>query len=534
MMKKLLTFLLTFIFTLATHAQETLGLDEKIDHVFGDATGWFVKFIFYQIPITDEVGLFWVLIPLVVGALFFTIYFGVPGIKLLPLSIRTVRGDYEHIEQSEGQPNSVDGDNPDTIRIEGADGEVSHFQALTAALSATVGLGNIAGVAVAVVVGGAGATFWMILAGILGMSSKFVECTLGVKYREVGPDGKIYGGPMYYLKKGFREKNQATLGKILAVLFAVLCIGGSFGGGNMFQANQATSMLLQSFNISGGYAGSLVGLVMSIVVGLVIIGGIKRIAQVTEKIVPFMAIIYVGAALIIIFLNYQLIPLAISTIVTKAFAPTAVAGGFLGVLVQGFKRAAFSNEAGVGSAAIAHSAVKTKYPASEGVVALLEPLIDTVIICTMTALVIVIGNLKGLYAFGGSNGDTTISETGQVLSGVDLTSYVFDNNIPHFSYVLTIAVVLFAFSTMISWSYYGLQSWTYLFGKSKNVEIAYKVLFCLFVIIGSAAKMGNVLDFSDAMIFGMMVPNMIGLLFLYPKVKEELTIYLNKIKESRA
>ncbi|MEZ4979062.1 MAG: alanine/glycine:cation symporter family protein [Chitinophagales bacterium] len=529
-MKKLLSLLSTILISASSFAQAEIGLDEKIDQIFGNLTGWFVGLIFYQIPITEEVGLYWVLIPLILGALFFTIYFGIPGIKLLPVSIRTVRGDYEHVEESEGQPNLIDGDNPDTIRVEGADGEVSHFQALTAALSATVGLGNIAGVAVAVVVGGAGATFWMILAGILGMSSKFVECTLGVKYREVGEDGRIYGGPMYYLKKGFGEKNMAGLGKFLAVAFAILCIGGSFGGGNMFQANQATSMLLQSFNISSSYAGSLVGLLMALVVGIVIIGGIKRIAQVTEKIVPFMALIYVGAALVIIVMNISLVPEAISTIVVKAFSPTAITGGVLGVLVQGFKRAAFSNEAGVGSAAIAHSAVKTKYPASEGVVALLEPLIDTVIICTITALVIVIGNLKGMYLFGGSDGNTTITETGQVLSGVDLTSYVFESNIPHFSYILTIAVVLFAFSTMISWSYYGLQSWTFLFGKGKNKEMTYKILFCLFVIVGAAAKMGNVLDFSDAMIFGMMVPNMIGLMFLYPKVKEELNRYLAKIK----
>jgi AGCS family alanine or glycine:cation symporter len=529
-MKKLLTFTSTLFFTINTFAQDTVGLDEKIDQLFGYSTKWFVDFIFWQIPINDEVGLFWVLIPLITGALFFTLYFGFPNIRYLPISLKTVRGDYEHVEADDHQANVVDQDNPDTIRIEGTHGEVTHFQALTAALSATVGLGNIAGVAVAVVVGGAGATFWMILAGLLGMSSKFVECTLGVKYREVGPDGTIYGGPMYYLKKGFGEQGYVKIGKVLAVLFAILCIGGSFGGGNMFQANQATSILLNTAGISSSYAGSLVGLVMAIFVGIVIIGGIKRIAQVTEKIVPFMAVIYVGAALVVIVLNYQLVPAAFHAIFVKAFSPTAITGGVLGVLVQGFKRAAFSNEAGVGSAAIAHSAVKTKYPASEGLVALLEPFIDTVVICTMTALVIVIGNLEGLYEFGGANGDTMITGTTQVLNGVDLTSFVFETNIPYFSYILTGAVVLFAFSTMISWSYYGLQSWTFLFGKSKNVEITYKVLFCLFVIVGSAAKMGNVLDFSDAMIFGMMVPNMIGLFFLFPKVKDELANYLAAIK----
>ena len=533
-MKKLLTVVSTLIFFFQSFAQDTMGMDEKIDHFFGIATGWFVKIIFWQIPITDEVGLFWVLIPLIVGATFFTIYFGFPNIRLLPTSIRTVRGDFEHVEVDEEQPNVTDHDNPDTIRIEGAQGEVTHFQALTAALSATVGVGNIAGVAVAVVIGGAGATFWMIIAGLIGMSSKFVECTLGVKYREVGEDGKIYGGPMYYLKKGLAEKGLGGVGKILAIAFAILCIGGSFGGGNMFQANQAFE-IFQS--VTGGTEsfihgkGWLFGIVMAILVGIVIIGGIKRIAQVTEKIVPFMALIYVGAAMVVIGMNYTLIPEAIQTIVVKAFSPTAITGGVLGVLVQGFKRAAFSNEAGVGSAAIAHSAVKTKYPASEGLVALLEPFIDTVVVCTITALVIVIGNLEGLYQFGGMDGKTMIEGTSTMLSGVDLTSYVFEQHIPNSSYVLTLAVILFAFSTMISWSYYGLQSWTFVFGKGRNKELTYKLLFCLFVVVGAAAKMGNVLDFSDAMIFGMMVPNMIGLLFLFPKVKDELASYISAIKQ---
>lgn len=483
------------------------------------------------------VALPWVLLPLIIGALFFTLYFGFPNIRLFPTSIKIIRGDFEKVETDPNQPNVIEANNPDTVRVEGTNGEVTHFQALTAALSATVGLGNIAGVAVAVVIGGAGATFWMIIAGLLGMSSKFVECTLGVKYREIGPDGRVYGGPMYYLKKGFGEKGYVKIGKILAVLFAILCIGGSFGGGNMFQANQATSIFLTTVKIPTEFlstASIVMGFVMALLVGVVIIGGIKRIAQVTEKIVPFMAALYVGAALVIVVMNYDLVPSAISAIISKAFAPTAITGGLIGVLIQGFRRAAFSNEAGVGSAAIAHAAVKTKYPASEGLVALLEPFIDTVVICSITALVIVIGNLEGLYQFGGSDGATFVSSTGTMMSGVDLTSYVFEKNIPYFSYVLTGAVVLFAFSTMISWSYYGLQSWTFLFGKGNNSELVYKFLFCAFVIVGSAAKLGNVLDFSDAMIFGMMVPNMIGLLFLFPKVKEELSKYLEAIKRHNA
>lgn len=532
MKKQLQLLLATLILPILTFAQEpSVGIDAKIDHIFGILTGWFVKIIFAQIPLGNGVGLFWVLIPLILGALFFTIYFGVPGIRYIRTSINTVRGKYEHVEAVKSDLNILDGDNTDTIRIEGKkEGEVTHFQALTAALSATVGLGNIAGVAVAVVIGGPGATFWMILAGILGMSSKFVECTLGVKYREIGPDGKVYGGPMYYLSKGLGEKNMKSFGKVLAALFAIMCIGGSFGGGNMFQANQAASICLSSLGITASYGGFVFGIIMALLVGVVIIGGIKRIASVTEKIVPFMAVVYVGAAMIILFLNYNLIVPAISTIFSSAFAPTAIAGGFIGVLVQGFKRAAFSNEAGIGSAAIAHSAVKTNHPASEGLVALLEPFIDTVVICTMTALVIVIANMKGLFALGNVDGQATINSTGEVLEGVGLTTFVFDNAIPHFSIILTVAVVLFAFSTMISWSYYGMQSWTYLFGKSDRNEMIYKVLFCLFVVVGAAAKMGNVLDFSDAMIFAMMVPNMIGLLLLFPVVKEELTKYLAAIK----
>lgn len=510
-------------------------LAESSDDVYKDETTVYI--IGDNVPANMQIDAMhslvavpWVLFPMILGALFFTLYFGFPNIRLLPTSLRTVRGDFEDVETDENQPNIVDHDNPDTIRIEGTHGEVTHFQALTAALSATVGLGNIAGVAVAVVVGGAGATFWMIIAGLIGMSSKFVECTLGVKYREVGPDGRIYGGPMYYLKKGLQEKGLGGLGKGLAIAFAVLCIGGSFGGGNMFQANQATSIFLNTAGIGVPYASIIMGVIMAILVGIVIIGGIKRIAQVTEKIVPFMAAIYVGAALIIIIMNYELIPSAVSTIVSKAFSPTAITGGLIGVLIQGFRRAAFSNEAGVGSAAIAHAAVKTKYPASEGLVALLEPFVDTVVICTITAIVIVIGNLEGLYGFGGTDGATMITQSGEMMSGVDLTSFVFETNIPYFSYILTAAVVLFAFSTMISWSYYGLQSWTFLFGKSDSAEMVYKIMFCLFVIIGSAAKLGNVLDFSDAMIFGMMVPNMIGLLILFPRVKEELASYLSAIK----
>lgn len=530
MKQRLPLFILTVLSPLLGLAQEAVGLDEKINQKFGDYTGWFVQGIFAQVDVAG-VPVFWVLFPLIFGALFFTIYFRVPGVRLFKIAVNTVRGKYEDVEELDADLNIVDGDEPDTIRIEGAEGEVNHFQALTAALSATVGLGNIAGVAVAVAIGGPGATFWMIIAGLLGMSSKFVECTLGVSFREVDKNGKVFGGPMYYLSKGLSQKGMAGLGKVLAVLFAIMCVGGSFGGGNMFQSNQAASIFMNSLNIESSYGGTVFGIIMAILVAIVIIGGIKRIATVTEKIVPFMAVIYVGSALIVIFMNLQSVPAAFAEIFNGAFHSTAVAGGFLGVLVQGFRRAAFSNEAGIGSAAIAHSAVKTKHAASEGIVALLEPFIDTVVICTMTALVIVIYNVDGLFAYGDVAGNATLPD-GTVLTGVDLTSHVFDSAIPNFSYVLTIAVVLFAFSTMISWSYYGLQSWNYLFGKSQRATIVYKVLFCVFVVIGAASTMGNVLDFSDAMIFAMMIPNMIGLIILFPVVKEELGKYLTAIKKA--
>ena len=530
-MKKKLLSLLFLAAPLLTFAQEK-GLDQKIDEAFGDATGWFVDLIFYQIPFTDTISVYWVLFPLILGATYFTVYFKFINFAGFFTSINIVRGKYDGlegkgaskaIEVADTVSTTEEGDNPDTIRVEGHDGEVSHFQALTAALSATVGLGNIAGVAIAVSIGGAGATFWMIVAGFLGMASKFVECTLGVKYRDIAADGTVYGGPMYYLTKGLKNK---TLGKILAALFAIFVIGGSFGGGNMFQVNQAFQLVQ---NITGGSEsalagkGWLFGLVMAVLVGIVIIGGIKKIAKVTDKIVPFMVAIYVAASLYVIFYNYDMIGGAFGQIFNGAFSPEGIAGGAVGVLVQGFRRAAFSNEAGIGSASIAHSAVKTKYAASEGMVALLEPFIDTVVVCTMTALVLIItGNVTAENA--------SLNDAQAIL----LTSGAFESAISWFPYVLTVAVVLFAFSSMISWSYYGFQGWVYLFGRSKKMEYTYKVIFCVFVIIGAAASLGSVIGFSDAMVFAMMVPNMIGLIILAPKVKGELSKYMNAIKASKA
>jgi len=530
MNKKLLSllFLATPFFTFG----QEKGLDQQIDEAFGNATGWFVDIIFYQIPFSDSVSIYWVLFPLILGALYFTFYFNFINFRGFFTSINIVRGKYDDLENRVDHKVEIakstftdEEDNPDTIRIEGHEGEVTHFQALTAALSATVGLGNIAGVAIAVSIGGAGATFWMIVAGFLGMASKFVECTLGVKYRDIEADGTVFGGPMYYLTKGLKNK---TLGKILAALFAVFVIGGSFGGGNMFQVNQAFQLVENITTPVGGVSilhgkGWLFGLVMAILVGIVIIGGIKKIAKVTDKIVPFMVAIYVAASLFVIFSNYDMIRDAFLQIYNGAFSPEGIAGGAVGVLVQGFRRAAFSNEAGIGSASIAHAAVKTKYAASEGMVALLEPFIDTVIVCTMTALVLIItGNVTAENA--------SLNDAQAIL----LTSGAFESAISWFPYVLTVAVVLFAFSSMISWSYYGFQGWAYLFGRSKRMEYVYKVIFCIFVVIGAAASLGSVIGFSDAMVFAMMVPNMIGLVLLAPKVKEELKRYMAAIKAGKA
>lgn len=542
-MKKYLLSILSIILPLLTFAQEK-GLDEKINDAFMPVASWWEGLVLTKVPI-GEYNIPFVVILLVGGATFFTIYFKVPSITKFWTAINTVRGKYVDIEKhgvdklyNNDEALSVD-DIQDTIRDESAHGEVSHFQALATAVSGTVGLGNIAGVAVAIGMGGPGATFWMIVCGLLGMSTKFVECTLGVKYRDVGPDGTVYGGPMYYLSKGLKEIGFGTFGKILGVLFAVLCVGASFGGGNAFQSNQAAVQISTLLNLQGGATGVIIGVVLAILVGIVIIGGIKRIASITEKIVPFMAGLYIVASLVIIFANISDIGLAFSLIIDGAFTPMAGLGGLVGVLIVGFQRAAFSNEAGAGSAAIAHSAVRTKYPASEGVVALLEPFIDTVVICTMTALVIIFFNINGsdpqsVFDYTAAHGSSVILKSTEMpISGVDLTSLAFDSVIPHFSYVLTVAIVLFAFSTMISWSYYGLQSWKYLFGKGKTADIVYKILFLLFVVVGAAATLDAVIKFSDAMILALVFPNMIGLFFLFPKVRQEMKRYIGAISTKR-
>ena len=509
-MKKTIFSIVLMFSSFVTFSQEK-GLDKKIDEAFTPISEFFSKTIFFEIA-----GYPFVILLLIASAAFFTLYFGFPNFRYFTIAINVVRGKYDEIEKDESNSK---------------DGEVSHFQALATAVSGTVGNGNIAGVALAIALGGPGATFWMIICGLIGMSSKFVECTLGVKYRDVGEDGTIYGGPMYYLTKGLKERGFTFLGKVAAVFFAIFCIGGSFGGGNAAQSNQATIVLKQLLGLESTSAGAMIGLVLAILVGIIIIGGIKRIASVTEKIVPFMALLYMIACLYIISVNFTLVDDAIALIIKEAFNPTAIGvGGFIGVLMVGFKRAAFSNEAGVGSASIAHSAVKTKYAASEGLVALLEPFIDTVVICTMTALVIIIFNFGGFFEYGGDGMGTVFIE-GVPFEGAAITTKAFEQYIPFSDVFLTISVVLFAVSTMISWSYYGLQSWKYLFGRGRLADLTYKLVFCMFVVIGSAASMSSIWDFSDAMIFAMVFPNMIGLFFLFPVVKKELSKYLSAIKQ---
>lgn len=530
------SFVLMFCCFTQTLGQNSQGLDQQINDAFMPVAEWWENLIFTSIPIFgNQIPL--VLILLIGGALFFTIRFKCINLTKFWLAIQVVRGKYDDLEQApkpelSEQVYTTNGDIKDTIKDESHHGEVNHFQALATAVSGTVGLGNIALVAVAISIGGPGVTFWIIVAGILGMSTKFVECTLGVKYRDISSSGQVFGGPMYYLSRGLKEQGYEKIGKFLSVVFAVLCVGASFGGGNAFQSNQAAAQLIGRFGLEGSASGTVLGIIFAFVVGVVIIGGIKRIASVTEKVVPFMAVLYTGSALFIILSQWTLVDDAVSLILSEAFTPRAgITGGFASVIIQGFRRAAFSNEAGAGSAAIAHSAVNTRFPASEGLVGLLEPFIDTVVICTMTSLVIILFNINDAFAYGDVlNDEVLIHVTGERVGGVNLTSMAFDSVIPGFSYVLAIAVVLFAFSTMLSWSYYGLQAWKYLFGRGKKADLCFKVIFLLFTVLGSAVTLEAVIKFSDAMILALVFPNMIGLFFIYPKVREELQKYIDLIR----
>lgn len=573
------------------------AMQRSVNDGVGIIVSYMAKVIFWSFP-GFKMPL--VVIVLITGAIFFTFRFAFINIRGMKHAAEVVTGVYDDPE---------------------AEGEVNHFQALSSALSATVGLGNIGGVALAVSMGGPGAVFWMVVAAFFGMASKFTECTLGQMYREVDADGHVRGGPMVYLREGLKEKGMGPLGKVLSVMFAVLCIGGSFGGGNMFQANQsfeAVSYLIPAmgggkaegvtelyvpapielqakshlvrfqtedgkvyhpkvhlefgpddwedydgafrvevpivaaksssvFNVGpkevtiielgvvqnrevkwtkqegitvlnpdalvggSGHFGWLYGILLAVLVGIVIVGGIKRIGKVADKIVPAMCVFYVLTGVVILLIHFADIPDAISEIVGQAFNPDAMYGGFLGVLITGIQRAAFSNEAGVGSAAIAHSAAKTKYPVREGLVALLEPFIDTIIICSMTGIVIVI---TGVYA------DPTTAG----LSGVQLTTAAFEESLSTWAgLLLSVSVVLFAFSTMISWSYYGERCWSYLFGKDQTQP--YRYIFCFFVWLGCVTSLQNVIDFSDLMILSMAFPNIIGCVLLSGKVKAAIDEY---------
>lgn len=437
-----------------------------------------------------------IVIWLILGSIFFTLRLKFVNIRGFRHSLDLARGKY---------------DDPD------APGTITHFQAMATAVSATVGLGNIAGVAVAISLGGAGATFWMFLAGFFGMSLKFAECTLGVKYRFIDEEGRIFGGPMNYLRYGLEKRNLKTLGKFLAVLFAVLGVGASFGGGNMLQSNQAFKIVSEQIPVLQGQ-GFWFGMGFAVLVGAVIIGGIKSIAKVTAKVVPVMAILYVLGCLVVIFYHIEYIGGAFMAIVDGAFSAQALKGGFIGVLIIGLQRAAFSSEAGVGSAAIAHSAAKTNHPIADGFTSLVEPFIDTMLVCTMTALVLI---FTGMHV------------TSSGLGGVELTADAFGSVVSWFPSVLAVAVFLFAFSTMVSWSYYGMRSWSYLFGRSKQMEMVYKVMYLAFVVLGASVSLGAVLSFADMMILAMSFPNIIGLYIMAPEINADMKIYWQKLKEGK-
>ena len=457
----------------------------SINDAFGFLVEKLAPILFYQIY-----GFPLITLVLMFGGLVFTFYFNFINIRGFKHSIDIIKGKY---------------DNPNDT------GQISHFQALTSALSATIGLGNIAGVAVAVSLGGPGAVFWMVFIAFFSMSAKFVSATLGQLYRKIEDDGSVSGGPMYYLNYGLTEKGYGTLGKILAAIYAIFIIGGAFGGGNMFQANQSYEL----FGKLIGLPNYLYGMILAILVGIVIVGGIKRIGETTEKIVPLMVVLYVGASLFVILTNLEKLPFVLSSIFNQAFAPDAAYGGFIGALVTGVKRAVFSNEGGVGSASIAHSAAKTDEPVREGIVAMIGPFIDTIIVCFMTASVILItADANPLYKVGGG------------INGAELTSAAFGTTISWFPYILSIVVFLFSFSTMISWYYYGDKGWKYLFGSS-SIKV-YQGMYLSCIVLGSIASLGNVIDFSDMMILSCGFPNIIGCLFLLPLLKEKLNEYWSK------
>ncbi len=484
--------------------EEDLTLSEKINAAFEPVVEFMEKIFFWDpfaaLGFDLEADIPFIVLWVVLAGIFFTLWMKFINVRAFGHSWYLIRGKYN-------KP--------------GERGEVSHFQALTTALSATVGLGNISGVAIAITVGGPGATFWMILAGFFGMSLKFTECTLGVKYRKIDDRGNVSGGPMYYLVEGLKRKNLGGVGRVLAALFAVLVVASAMGG-NMFQANQAFAQFLV---IVPGLErhGAVFGLFFSVLVGLVIVGGIKSIGRVTGKIVPFMAGLYLGTALIIIIMNIGEIGSVFKLIVTSAFDAPAIKGGFIGVLITGFRRGAFSNEAGLGSSAIAHAPAKTEEPVNEGIVALMEPFIDTIIICTMTSLVLIF---------------TGFHQNPEGLEGTQLTSAAFGSVFHWFPYLLVLAILLFAFSTMISWSYYGIKGFNFLLGKRfeklpgrKAVVIRiFTIILMVCVVIGASSTLTAVITFIDMVMIALAIPNVIGLVILGPEIKRDLKSYMQRFR----
>ena len=473
------------------------GIDDSINNAMQPITDAVSGFIFFEVSVFGN-QLPLIVLWLVGASTFFTFYFKFLNLRGFKHAFELLRGDFSKFDHS---------------------GELSHFQALATAVAGTVGIGNISSVAIIISIAGPGATFWLMLAGFLGMSTKFAECVLGVKYRKINPDGSISGGPMYYLEEGLKERNLAWLGKPIGYFYALAIVMGCMGIGNMFQSNQAFEQFVVVTGGDDGFfanKGWLFGALLALLVGTVIIGGIRSIARVTGKLVPFMAFTYVLGSLTVIFLNAARIPWAVSAIASEAFNPTAMSGGFLGVMIMGFQRAVFSNEAGIGSAAIAHSAVKTPEPGTEGFVALMEPFIDTVVICTLTALVIL----------------TTVYEpelAGAGMQGIELTSRAFGSTLSWSTIPLSIIAIMFAFSTLLSWSYYGLKGWTYILGESQKAELVFKTIFCLFAALGCMIQLDAVLDFSDALVFVIALPNILGLYILAPIIKRELKSYQERI-----
>lgn len=507
-MNKLIISLLALITSTNASAQAKTSIDDRVNSIFEPVIFYLDKILFFDpfnaLGFDFGVKVPFIVVWLVFGAVFFTFYFKFINLKGFKHAIELAMGKFDK---------------------EGHSGEISHFQAISTACAATVGLGNIAGVAVAISLGGPGATFWLIVAGLLGMTTKFVECTLGVKYRKINKDNSVSGGPMYYLRDGLALKGWAKTGKVLAVLFAIFASIGAFGIGNMFQSNQVVAQTVVTFPMLADYK-IWIGILIAFLVGIVVLGGIKGIARVNDKLFPIMAILYITSCLVVIAVNYQHLGEAVGVIFNGAFNADAAKGGFVGVMIIGFRRAAFSNEAGIGSAAIAHATVKTERPITEGIVALLEPFIDTVVICTLTAMVIV---TTGLY------------ENPDGLTGSQLTSAAFSTVSSWFPYLLLPTIILFAYTTIISWSYYGVKSFDFLvgnifenrFGSRILATRIYQVVFLIITALGSVVSLSALVDFSDMLVLAMAVPNIIGLLILSPEIKTDLNEYMAWLKTER-